>query len=103
MKDKVGMLQTPVIAVVKNGKVIRWSYSLNDKLKIKQGEVADYKKGLGSWDPEELRYIIEKEGLDAMISHVDFDSLDIMDDWLGDDSSPRKKYIIANKFNIAQA
>ena len=103
MKDRVGMLQTPVIAVTKNGKVQRWTYSLDGSIEIKRGESVDYKKGLGSWDPEDLKYIIEQEGLDAMVSDVDFDTIDIMDDWLGDDSAPRKKYIINNKFNIAQA
>lgn len=103
MKNRIGMLQTPVIAVTKNGKVQRWSYALDDKLEIKRGESADYKKGLGSWDPDELRYIVDQEGLDAMISQVDFDSIHIMDEWLGDDSAPRKKYIINNTFNIGQA
>lgn len=97
------MLQTPVIAVTKNGKVQRWTYSLDGTIEVKRGESVDYKKGLGSWDPEELKYIIEREGLDAMVSHVDFDTLEVMDEWLGDDSAPRKKYIVNNKFNIAQA
>lgn len=103
MKDRVGMLQTPVIAVTKNGKVQRWTYSLDGTIEVKRGESVDYKKGLGSWDPEELKYIIEQEGLDAMVSNVDFDTLEVMDEWLGDDSAPRKKYIVNNKFNIAQA
>lgn len=103
MSDRVGMLQTPVIAITKNGKVQRWTYSLDGDIKVNKGEAVDYKKGLGSWDPEELKYIIEQEGLDAMISQVDFDTIDIMDEWLGDDSAPRKKYIVANHFNIAQA
>lgn len=103
MSDRVGMLQTPVIAVTKNGKVQRWTYSLDGDIKVNKGEAVDYKKGLGSWDSEELKYIIEQEGLDAMISQVDFDTIDIMEEWLGDDSTPRKKYIVANHFNIAQA
>ena len=103
MKSRVGMLQTPVIAVTKNGKVQRWTYSLDGTVEVKRGESVDYKKGLGSWDPDELKEIISQEGLDNMVSAVDFDTVEIMDEWLGDDSAPRKKYIIANKFNIAQA
>lgn len=103
MKSRVGMLQTPVIAVTKNGRVQRWTYNLDGSIEAKRGESVDYKKGLGSWDPDELKEIIAKEGLDNMVSKVDFDTLDVMDEWLGDDSAPRKKYIVANKFNIAQA
>ena len=103
MKNRVGMLQTPVIAITKNGKVQRWTYSLDGTIEVRRGESVDYKKGLGSWDPHELKEIIAKEGLDNMVSKVDFDTLKVMDEWLGDDSAPRKKYIVANKFNIAQA
>ena len=103
MKSRVGMLQTPVIAVTKNGKVQRWTYSLDGTVEVKRGESVDYKKGLGSWDPDELKEIIIQEVLDNMVSAIDFDTVEIMDEWLGDDSAPRKKYIIANKFNIAQA
>lgn len=103
MKNRVGMLQTPVIAITKNGKVQRWTYSLDGTIEVKKGESVDYKKGLGSWDPGELKEIIAKEGLDNMVSKVDFDTLKVMDEWLGDNSAPRKKYIVANKFNIAQA
>ena len=104
LRDSVYMLQTPVIAVTKNGKVTRWTYNLNDKPKLVQGERSDYKKGLGSWDPEDLNTIISKDGLDTMVQQVDFNqSDDVLDDWLGDDAAPRKEYIQKNNFNIAKA
>ena len=62
----------------------------------------DYKKGLGSWDPEDLKFIINKDGLDQMIVGVTFDNMNLLDDWLGVDSEPRKKYIVENEFNIAK-
>ena len=37
-----------------------------------------------------------------MIEIVDFDDDQIIDDWLGDDSEPRKKYILENNFSIAK-
>lgn len=106
MRSRVGMLQTPVIAVTKNGKLQRWIYSLDDNVEVKNNERVDYKKGLGSWDPEDLKYVVDTEGLDSMITLVNFNSIgsmDIMEEWLGEDSTPRKKYIINNKFTIAQA
>ena len=37
-----------------------------------------------------------------MIVPLEFDTgLDVMDEWLGDNSEPRKKYILENKFSIA--
>lgn len=103
-KDKIGMLQTPVIAITKNGKVQRWVYTLNDAVKLSKGETSDYKKGLGSWDVEDLKFIISKDGLDRMISNVDFmKSESIIDEWLGDDAEPRKCYILENNFSIASA
>lgn len=103
-KTRIGMLQTPVIAITKNGKVQKWVYNLNEKVELKKGEVPDYKKGLGSWDVEDLRFIISKDGLEKMVQPVDFSKSDAtLDDWLGDNSEPRKKYILENDFNIAKA
>lgn len=102
LKDKVFMLQTPVAVIMKNSKPDRWAYDLNTSLNPKVKESMDYKKGLGSWDPEDLKYIINKDGLDQMITGVTFDNMQLLDDWLGTDSEPRKKYIVENEFNIAK-
>lgn len=101
-KGKVGMLQTPVILYTKNGKVTGWKYNLNDKSNY-EGD-ATYVKGIGSWNSEDLKYIVEKDGLDKMIQVIDFEGetgQELIDEWLGDDSSPRKKYILDNDFKIA--
>ena len=86
-KGKVGMLQTPVILYTKNGKVTGWKYNLNDKSNY-EGD-ATYVKGIGSWNSEDLKYIEGETGQE------------LIDEWLGDDSSPRKKYILDNDFKIA--
>lgn len=101
-KVKLGMLQTPVIGITKNEKIIKWHYSLNDIIDLKSGEKSNYYKGLGSWDIEDLKEVIKKDGLDKMISRIEFDSLEIIEEWLGDDSEPRKKYIVENDFSIAK-
>lgn len=101
-KGKVGMLQTPVILYTKNGKVTGWKYNLNDNTEY-PGE-ATYVKGIGSWNSDDLKYIVKQDGLDRMIQVIDFEGetgQELIDEWLGDDSGPRKKYILDNDFKIA--
>lgn len=101
---KLGRLRTPVIAVKKNKKLVRWIYNLNDNIDVKSGEESKYYKGLGSWKEADLKYVVEKDGINKMIDIFEFDeeSDKIIDDWLGNDSEPRKKYILDNDFNIAK-
>ena len=96
------MLQTPVIMYSKNGKVTGWKYNLNDNTEY-PGE-ATYVKGIGSWNSDDLKYIVKQDGLDRMIQIIDFEGMkgqELIDVWLGDDSGPRKKYILDNDFKIA--
>lgn len=106
LKEKIGMLQTPVIAITKKignkEKITNWYYSLHDEVKLKAGETASYKKGLGSWDIDELKEVIKKDGLSKMIDMLEFDDDQIIDEWLGNDSEPRKKHILGNDFSIAK-
>ena len=101
-KHKIGMLQTPVIIVKKGNKPIRWAYNLNDEVEIKKGESSKYYKGLGTHNPATLKEIIQKDGLSKMIDVLKFDSDEIIDEWLGNNSEPRKAYIIDNDFSIAK-
>ncbi len=103
--DKIGMLQTPVVVISKNGKPVKWSYSLNDHFNLAIGESLDYKKGLGSWEAEDLQYIINKDGLDKMIDMVDFNGeigVHSIDEWFGDNADCRKVHILNNSFSIAK-
>ena len=92
--------------VVKKGKqIVRWYYSLNDTVKLKAGETSQYYKGLGTFNTEDLEYIIKAEGgIQNMIKMLKFDNEYVkqVDDWLGDDSAPRKEYIMNNNFSIAK-
>jgi len=101
-KDNIGILQTPVIGIKKSKKLVRWIYSLKDDMKLKSGETSKYYKGLGSWKESDLKEIVKKDGLSKMIDFLEFDNDDIIDEWLGNDSEPRKKYILANDFSIAK-
>ena len=102
LKGRVGMLQTPVIVVNKNDKPVRWFYNLGDTGKLNPGETANFHKGLGSWDEDDLKHVVKTDGLQKMINIVEFDDDNIIEEWLGDNSEPRKKYILANDFSIAE-
>lgn len=103
--NKIGMLQTPVVVISKGGKPVKWSYSLNEHFNLSSGETLDYKKGLGSWEPEDLQYIISKDGLDKMIDMIDFNGeigAKAIDEWFGDSAEKRKEHILNNNFSIAK-
>lgn len=95
------MLETPIIGYLKNGTIQRWDYSLEGS-KPKQGETPFYYKGLGSWEKEDLKKVIKTDGVEKMVRMLDFTNADnSLEEWLGDDSEPRKKHILENEFNIA--
>lgn len=105
LKGNVGMLQTPVIAITKNNKLSRWHYKLNEEITLKQGDKSEYKKGLGSWDSDDLKSVVNVDGIAKMIEFIDFnteDSEKVIEDWLGSKSEPRKKYLQNNQFSIAK-
>lgn len=102
LKGRLGMLQTPVIGVTKKDKLTSWFYNLSDEVKLKAGETSNYYKGLGSWDMEDLKQVVQKDGLAKMIDMIEFNDDKIIDEWLGSDSEPRKKYILENDFSIAK-
>lgn len=104
LKGRIGMLQTPVIGVSKKGEIVDWHYNLSDSVKLKSGETANFMKGLGSWDSDDLKQVVKKDGLDKMINILEFDSEadKVIEEWLGNDSEPRKKYILQNNFSIAK-
>jgi DNA topoisomerase-2 len=99
-EKNIYVLHTPIIAYFKNNKMIRWSYDLTDN--VKKGETSFYFKGLGSWEKEDLHTVIKTDGLDKMIIPIIFDDSKSLCEWLGSDSTPRKKYILNNNFSIAK-
>ena len=95
------MLETPVIAIFKDGKIQRWTYSLDDRIEVKNNEISFYYKGLGSWNKDDFKTVIKQDGLDKMIEPLSFNySNKILDEWLGSSSDVRKQYILNNDFNI---
>lgn len=102
LKGKIGILQTPVVGISKGDKLISWHYNLSDNVKLKSGEKSNYYKGLGSWDSDDLKQVVQKDGLEKMIDILEFNDDTVIDDWLGNDSEPRKKYILQNNFSISK-
>lgn len=101
-KNKIGILSTPVIGIKRNNKLVRWTYSLKENLTPNAGETSKYYKGLGSLKESDLNIVIAKDGLDKMIETLEFDSLESINEWMGDESNYRKQYIQGNTFNIAK-
>lgn len=103
-KDKTYFLNTPVRAVFKQDKIVRWSYNLEDPMNLKSGERYGYLKGLGSWDTQDLKTVIETDRLDNMLLKFTEDSTtsEYLDYWLGSDSKKRKEFILENDFEIAK-
>ena len=102
-KERFGFLDTPVIVIKKNKEVVRWYYNLSDDIPIKTGEVSKYMKGLGSHNSDDLKKIVQKEGIENMISLINFNDDSVIDDWLSSaKADKRKEYIILNEFSIAK-
>ncbi len=105
-KNKIGILNTPVIGIKKGKTLVRWYYSLNDKITKNNTETSKFYKGLGSWKESDLKIIVKKDGLQKMIEPVEFDDDEIIDDWLNPSkqkSDVRKQYILNNAFDISKS
>ena len=101
--DKIGRLNTPVKVVMKNKKPIKWTYDINEQLTPKKGEEFKYLKGLGSLTKEIMTEVMRVDTLDKMIVKFNYDDLEILKQFMGSDSAPRKEYILNHDFNIASA
>lgn len=103
-EGRIKIFRTPIAVIKKKDAIITWYYSLQDlnNHKYKIGEVVEYKKGLGSWEQEDLEYIINQDGLDKMIEPLCLTekSHEYFEGWFGDDTSFRKEKILGSTFNI---
>ena len=102
-KNRFGYIDTPVMVIKNKGKIKRWFYSLRDNVKLEPGDELQYFKGIGAWDFKDLKYIIEKDGLDSMVKIFDMDDMEPYLDWLKDDRvETRKELLSEHSFNIAK-
>lgn len=103
-KDKVYKLQTPVKGAMRDGKLVRWTFNLEESVDIKSGESLMYFKGLGTLDPSDIDAVVKRVGMGGILSKMDLNVEgfeEAMEAWLGDDADTRKRLIIANDFSIA--
>ncbi|CAG7579848.1 MAG: putative DNA topoisomerase II [uncultured marine phage] len=105
-EGKVGVLDTPIIALSKGDKIKHWYYSVNDvDESLYSNHSSTYYKGLGTWERDDLKYIIEQDGVESMIKIFEStgESESMIDDWLNGDkvkSDKRKEYIEGNEFDL---
>ena len=92
-------LNTPVGISKKGNKVHKWVYSL-DKMDTlnERGYDVKYQKGLGSWTPEQMKQVIEVDGIDNMLVQLMYSESDIssIEDWYSDKKANRRKEMIMN-------
>jgi len=100
---KVHFLRTPLIAIKKGGKIVDYFFDLKSykESKIKGGQVT-YFKGLGTWDPKDLKKLIQRDGLDNFIMTFqwDDDSYESLNAWIGGNADLRKPHLRGKSFNL---
>lgn len=109
---KICKLVTPLILVKDaKGKITDYFFTLAEfkewetkKAGKAKGNI-QYLKGLGSWEREDLQYLIDKDGIKRFIKALRFDEASdrVVEEWLGDDTEPRKKYLRECNFDINKA
>ena len=93
-KDKIYLLNTPILAKIQNGKLIKWYYEMGSNV-----DANKYFKGYGSWKKEWLQKVIKEDGIDNMIERIEIDDEKHLDDWLNKSKADiRKEYI--SKFEL---
>lgn len=101
-EGKIKILRTPVIVGYdSNEAIIEWFYDAKElqdfeKANPKTKLVFEWKKGLASWDPEELQFIIEKEGLETMLETMVFDenAEENIKNWLSSKMANKRKEML---------
>lgn len=91
----IKIIRTPIMEILKNGKLVKTIYSLDEyaQYKLKSGEKIKYLKGLGSMSPDLYKkYLIEFPRVEKVVrdEHAQQKLLDIF----SDDSAPRKKWLL---------
>jgi len=108
-EKRVKRFITPLlVATDKKEEIVAWFYSFEDYQEFEsknksKGYHYDYKKGLGSWDQDELQTVIEKDGFENMLQvfELDENGFDSIDTWLsGSRADDRKAALEGFEFNI---
>jgi len=90
-KDKIYILNTPILAKIQNGKITKWFYKLSP-----YADANKYFKGYASWKKEWLQEVIKKDGLDKMVENIEIDNEEYLDEWLNKSKADIRKEHISN-------
>ena len=105
---RIKILKTPMIVLKQKDKIIKFFFNFNEyneycqKYDILKYDLK-YVKGLGSFKKDELKQLLNENGLDYFIDTLnpDEETHKIINNWLGKDNSDiRKEMLRNNKFNI---
>ena len=105
---RIKFLRTPITVGKKKGKIVKYFFELDEynafiRSNPNHGLDFHYYKGLGTWEKEDLKFLIEKEGLDHFIQTFEWDETAAVriEEWLGKRNADiRKDYIRGRKFTI---
>ena len=110
LQGRLKHLRTPIIVFKdkKTDKIKYFFFTLDEYNKfIKEHDTSNlkihYYKGLGSWEPDDLKPLIEKYGIEYFLeTFIDDEKYkDTIDNWLNSKSSDkRKEYLNNNEFSI---
>lgn len=108
-EEKLKRLRTPIV-VFKDSKntIQHFFFTLNEYNEFINshninGLKIHYYKGLGSWEKDDLKPLIEKYGLEYFLETFNFDNLSntTIDNWLNSKlANKRKEYLKNNEFSI---
>lgn len=104
---RIAFLRTPIIIGKKKDKIVEYYFTIDDfdkKTNKGTGVKYLYQKGLGSYDSDELRDIINGSVEDFLeYFEIDDNTETIIDDWMSDKKADkRKEYIDSGEFNITK-
>lgn len=108
-EGRIKQLQTPLIVLKDKKDNIKYDfltfheYNKFISTNSTKGLYVDYKKGLGSWDQEELEQIVEKRGFDYLMDTLEYDedTEKLIDIWFGGKGADIKKELLdSHEFDI---
>lgn len=106
--NKVKRLRTPIVVLKNKNKIVKFFFNFNEfneycnNNDISKLEL-DYKKGLGSWNKEELQQLIKEHGFEYFIEDMKLCSQGqkSIHNWLSKTTSDTRKELLRNNnFNI---
>lgn len=105
-EGRVCRMDTPLLIGMKGEKVIDYFFNFPKDSDLRKDLKYFYLKGLGSWTKSRLNQVIEKEGgMEKLIKPYEPDETtdEVIRNWFGNDSEPRKDALRGREFHINNA